>query len=139
MPKHDSQGMQDMRSSAAVSTVTQILRRLGSELTITAQGEGISRSEALARYLWELALTKQVQLSTGEIVKATNGEWLEIVFRIVERMEGKPMQAISADVNHGMVLNRVPRLGSSVAMDSVDTTMSEITAVPGIKKDVIVE
>ena len=138
MPKTSSNPSMDKSSNAAVSTVTQILRRLGSEIVMTADGEGVSRAEALAGYLWTLALNKEVQLSTGEIVKASNGEWLEIVFRVIERLEGKPMQAISAEVNHGLILNRVPRLGGP-QVDSVDETMGELTREPGIVSNAIID
>ena len=123
-------------NSAEVSSVTQILRRLSSELSISPDGESISRSELLARYLWELALCKQATLTGGEIVRASNSEWLEIVFRVIERMEGKPLQSLSAEVNTGVILNRIPRMSSNT-FENIACSLTVDTAIEsnGIIKD----
>jgi hypothetical protein len=124
-----------LNRNAPYSSISQIIRRLGSELTATPDSEAVSRSELLARYLWELALTKQVQLTNGTIITATNGEWIDIVFRIIERMEGKPLQPISADVNQGLVINRIPRMDHGLTDRS---RMAEAVTDPRVKDGILV-
>ena len=103
------------QSNAGVSSISQIIRRLSTEMVMTARGEGVSRAEILSQYLWDLAVHKKTLLPTGEIVEVNTREWLEILFRIIERLEGKPMQAISADIEGGLILNRLPRIGNEEA------------------------
>lgn len=130
---HNTPGrLVDKRGNAGVSTVTQILRRLGSDMTMAPNGVAISRSELLAQYLWELVITKQVQLASGEIIKATNGEWLEVVFKIVERLEGKPAQSISAEINAGLILNRPSRISDGAFTTSVSRAIADPRVIDSI-------
>jgi len=115
----------DQRKGVAVSTVTQILRRLGSEVSVTPGGDMVTRAEALANYLWDLAINKEVLLPSGEVVKASNAQWLDIVFKLVERMDGKPIQQLSADENTGLLLVRAPRLLQR-DVDTFNTNMQEV-------------
>jgi hypothetical protein len=110
----------DMSSNAPRSSIAQLLKTIGSELTCTKDGAPITRAEALARNLWTLAEDKEVTLRNGTIVRASNNEWLEICFRVIERMEGKPMQPLSGDVNAGLIITRPTRFGNSVFDNTVD-------------------
>jgi len=110
----------DMSSNAPRSSIAQLLKTIGSELTCTVDGTPITRAEAMARNLWALAEDKEVTLRNGTIVKATNNEWLEIIFRVIERMEGKPLQPLSGDVNAGLIITRPTRFGNSTFDVTVD-------------------
>ncbi len=118
----------DPNHNAANSSVTDLIRKCASEMVMSAEGEGMSRAEMLANILWTVAIYKEVTLPNGTIVKATNSEWLEVAWRLIERIEGKPMQAINADIKSGVVVLR----GSSRFEDSFGQALHQLSDTPGV-------
>jgi hypothetical protein len=99
--------------SARSSTVADLLRRIGSEMPNVEDSQ--SRAELLARILWDLALNGQVVLPSNKEIKLSNALWMNVVFRVIERMEGKPMQPMSQDM--GVTIVRGERFAKATPAD----------------------
>jgi hypothetical protein len=107
----------DKSQNAEQSTVTQLLRRLAGEPVLRHDGVLATRAEALAMYLWDIAIDRETTLPNGVVVKVTNDQWFEVMYRLVERMDGKAMTQISAEVNTGVTLVRNARSVGSRGFD----------------------
>ncbi len=134
MPTEESQNhkQSSTKSAASVPTITQLLRYVGTEMVAMPDGSVITRQAMIAKYLWDIAQTKQVQLTNGTIITATNNEWLGVVYHIIERLEGKPIQAIDATVRQGIILNRNTR---AIGKAAVDGTLDPEISISGTLKE----
>lgn len=72
---------------------TEILRKSGNK-TLDYQGRRIARKRLLAEYLWQLVTTRSVTFPDGETIKAEPEEWLEQVWKLLERVDGLPPQSL---------------------------------------------
>lgn len=93
--------------------LSDLLREIGVEASYDCNGTEMTKNEILARALWDIVLNKEATLPKGTVVKFSSWEWIDVVWRIIERMDGKAPQSINATVTPGISLTRTPRFGNT--------------------------
>jgi hypothetical protein len=118
--------MSTKESTAPNRALSSILREVGYEAMYDRYGVQMTKNEALSRHLWDLILTKQTtlinELEERVVIKVSTAEWMDVIFRVIERMDGKASQPIEA-VMPGVSLTRTPRFASPAEQLAAPTTI----------------
>jgi hypothetical protein len=131
--------MSTKESTLPNRALSSILREVGYEALYDQNGIEMTKNELLARHLWEIALCKQTTLinELGELVciKANTTEWLDVIWKMIERMDGKANQPIEP-IMPGISLTRVARFKTPAEQLADSEAPSTVEYIEGNTADV---